>query len=99
MLPGDLLSPQVFLHLQKKRSSYGTPKQRGKFKERGTYCKRVIRPSLDSGIIDHDNAVPPRYPSYSRNNPRARHGLARVYLVRSQGGKFEEGRVRVQEQR
>ncbi len=70
-----------------------------KCQERGTHCKRVIRSPLDRGIVNDDNALAPRYPPYSRNHTCARHGLARVYLVRSQGGEFKEGGVRVQEQR
>lgn len=36
-----------------------------------THSQRVIRPSLHSRVIDHNNAFPPRYPAYSSDNTRS----------------------------
>ena len=64
-----------------------------------THGQRVVRSAFDRRVVDHDDALAPRYPAYPRDEPRAGHRLPWIDIVSGQGREFKEGRVRVQQQR
>lgn len=65
----------------------------------GAHGQRVVRPAFDRRVVDHDDALAPRYAADARDEPRARNGLAWIDVVSGQGREFKEGGVWIQEQR
>jgi len=67
--------------------------------EMSTHGQRVVRSAFDRRVVDHDDALAPRYPAYPRDEARAGNGLSWIDIVSGQGREFDEGRMWIQEQR